>query len=283
MKKLVVLLSLLAFTAALSSEVFARAGGGKSSGFRSTNPQRYSQPAPQRPSQEAARPMQQPLQKPSFFSSGLFKMLVGGLFIGGILSLLMGHGFQFGAPGLIEILLIGGLLFFIFRRFMRSRQTMEPAYATASGAGAVALEPGPTEHPGGTPASFDTSLLTEMVRRAFSEIQAAWTRGDLVPVRDLLTDRMFEYLDQQLREIKVKGLRNVIEIVYFQRCEVVDVQDEAGTEVVTVRIEALLRDYTLDGSGTVVEGSKGEPAEAKEFWTFVGSGGKYRLDDIQQA
>ena len=282
MKKLFILFSLLTFMAALSSEVSARAGSGKSSGFRSTNPQRYSQPS-QRPAQEAARPMhQQPVQKPSFFNSGLFKMLVGGLFIGGILSLLMGHGFQFGSPGLIEILLIGGLLFFIYRRFMRSRQTMEPAYATASGGGTVTLEPDARGPAGGVAASFDAALLTETARKTFTDIQAAWTRGDLLPVRDLLTDRMFEYLDQQLRAVKVRGLRNVVEIVYFQRCEVLDVQNEAGADVVTVQIEALLRDYTLDHSGAVVEGSKEEPVEAREYWTFVGTGGKYRLDDIQQ-
>lgn len=47
----------------------------------------------------------------------LFKWLVGGLILGALLSLLLGHGFQVGTPGLLEIVLLA-LLGYLALRFM---------------------------------------------------------------------------------------------------------------------------------------------------------------------
>jgi hypothetical protein len=47
----------------------------------------------------------------------LFKWLVGGLILGALLSLLLGHGFQVGTPGLLEIVLLA-LLGYLVLRFM---------------------------------------------------------------------------------------------------------------------------------------------------------------------
>jgi hypothetical protein len=47
----------------------------------------------------------------------LFKWLVGGLILGALLSLLFGHGFQVGTPGLLEIVLLA-LLGYLVLRFM---------------------------------------------------------------------------------------------------------------------------------------------------------------------
>jgi hypothetical protein len=40
------------------------------------------------------------------YTNPLFKWLVGGLILGALLSLLLGHGFQVGTPGLLEIVLL---------------------------------------------------------------------------------------------------------------------------------------------------------------------------------
>jgi hypothetical protein len=47
----------------------------------------------------------------------LFKWLVGGLILGALLSLLLGHGFQVGTPGLLEVGLLA-LLGYLALRFM---------------------------------------------------------------------------------------------------------------------------------------------------------------------
>jgi len=54
------------------------------------------------------------------YANPLFKWLVGGLILGALLSLLLGHGFQVGTPGLLEIVFLA-LLGYLALRFMFNR------------------------------------------------------------------------------------------------------------------------------------------------------------------
>jgi hypothetical protein len=51
------------------------------------------------------------------YTNPIFKWLVGSLILGALLSLLLGHGFQVGTPGLLEIVLLA-LLGYLALRFM---------------------------------------------------------------------------------------------------------------------------------------------------------------------
>jgi hypothetical protein len=55
----------------------------------------------------------------------LFKWLVGGLILGALLSLLLGHGFQVGTPGLLEIVLLAFLGYFALRFMLNSLRGRE--------------------------------------------------------------------------------------------------------------------------------------------------------------
>jgi hypothetical protein len=55
----------------------------------------------------------------------LFKWLVGGLILGALLSLLLGHGFQVGTPGLLEIVLLAFLGYFALRFILNSLRRHE--------------------------------------------------------------------------------------------------------------------------------------------------------------
>jgi len=55
----------------------------------------------------------------------LFKWLVGGLILGALLSLLLGHGFQVGTPGLLEIVLLALLGYFALRFILNSLRRHE--------------------------------------------------------------------------------------------------------------------------------------------------------------
>lgn len=290
MKKFLISLLVFAFSALLVSDAMARVGGGRSSGFRSYKSSRVNTPQPQRQVQQpAAQPqpgMQAPQPRPSFFNSPMFKMIAGGLLIGALFSMFSGHGFQgFGAPGLIEILLIGGLIYFIYRRFTRPRQ--HAAMMSSAGAGGY-QEAAPSYSEPATDKSFnpDVSInenfIKDIAKSSFQSVQGAWTRGDLKPVQHLMTDRMFTYLEGQLAQMKSSGLRNIVEIVYFQNVELVETDAENEDKVAVVQIDALIRDYKLDSQDRVVEGSKDSPFEIKEYWAFVGKGLDWKLDDIKQ-
>ena len=285
-KKMIVMLLLGAFLTMTATESFARMGRGFSSGFRSYKPQRYNQSSPAQNQQNTYGSSQQqqaqPGQRPSFFNGGMFRGLMGGMLLGGLLSMFMGHGFQFGSPGLIEILLIGGIIFFLYRRFARAKQTL--SYQYASNAGATVQEPETYQGGGGgvQSATINEQFVKDIAQSTYKTLQEAWSKGDLSPVKNLITPRMYEYLTRQLEELNAQGLKNIVEIVYIGEVNIVEVEGEDDNKVAVVRIDAMLRDYTVDKNNTIVEGSKDTPADAREYWAFVGKALDWKLDDIKQ-
>jgi hypothetical protein len=59
------------------------------------------------------------------YTNPLFRWLVGGLILGALLSLLLGHGFQVGTPGLLEIGLLALLGYFALRFILNSLRRHE--------------------------------------------------------------------------------------------------------------------------------------------------------------
>jgi hypothetical protein len=59
------------------------------------------------------------------YANPLFKWLVGGLILGALLSLLLGHGFQVGTPGLLEIVLLALLGYLALRFILNSLRRQE--------------------------------------------------------------------------------------------------------------------------------------------------------------
>lgn len=286
MRVLRLLLSILVILA-MSQDVFARAGKGRSSGFRDYKPQEfnYKKPdSPQTPSYQPSSPSYQkspptPNQRPSFLSNPIFKWLIGGMIFGAILSLLLGHGFQIGMPGLLEILLLAGIVFLMYKMFRSKRE--EPQHQTVSG-GHLQFDEKESYATSSTLPSINQELILNLAKNAFLDIQKAWSEGDLSKVRNFTTDRIFNYLNDQLTQIQSEGLKNILKDLSIKNINIVHVEEEGEKKVVIVEIEAEGIDYTVDKSGRIVEGSPDKPTTFREYWAFVGKSLDWRLDDIKQ-
>ncbi len=286
MKKIFVLMIALIIGFLYVDTSFARAGKGSSSGFRSHKMQDFnkvnksqSQPSPYQQKQVQNQPTYQPQPKPSFLSNPIFKWLIGGMIFGALLSLLLGHGFNIGMPGLLEILLILGIVYFIFR--MISKKKEEPAYSTLNIGASNPVEQYSTSTLITEP-YINEELILNLAKNAFVDIQRSWSNGDLSSVKNFLTDRMYIYLNSQLQDLKSKGLRNIIEDIKILDTKVVHVEEDGDNKVVVVEIEAEGKDYTIDSNGNVVDGDKNNPVRFKEYWAFVGKALNWKLDDIRQ-
>ena len=288
-----------------NATVLARATSGGSRGSRSssapaspsatpTSPSRTTMPAPA-PSQ----PMQPASQRPGFFGSlmgGLAGFALGGL----IGSMLFGGGFG-GGIGLLELVLIGGAIFFIVRMLRGRSET--PAYAGAgaygsgsegwsSGGGTVIELPAREsdldrgiEHIRSMDASFDPAAFADWAKETFADVQTGIVKRDLTGVRDRLTPQEFARLLSQCDELRSAGRTNRIEHVQIGRAEVSEAWQESGQDWVTVYFAVSLVDYTVDDkSGAVVEGAT-TPVDIQEYWTFTRPVGPkpWRLSAIQTA
>jgi predicted lipid-binding transport protein (Tim44 family) len=234
---------------------------------------------------------------------------IGGLLLGGLLgSMLFGGigGGLFGGIGLLEILIIGGLIYLAIS-YMRRRERAEPAPATAGG-----YDKGSSWNPGNQSSAaatveapslgddldrgirnirqmdavFDPAIFADTASDLFFKVQAAWMSRDMGLVRDLLTPEMSAEMQKGCDRLRTERRLNRLENIAVRSTEVTEAWQEGGQDYVTVRFLANLLDYTVDeATGQVVEGSRSEPVKFEEYWTFVRPVGpnRWKLAAIQQS
>lgn len=308
---MVMLLATLVWTL----DAWARAGGGRSFGSRGSRS--FSAPAspgssPSAPTRQAVPPagFQQPQR--AGWMGGLMGG-IGGFLLGGLIGSLLfggfGHGL-FGGIGLLEILLIAGLIYFAVS-YMRRRQQPAPAASygytppyqqdtrswpsgSASGSTATMEAPGTVtdlerglEHIRQMDHGFDPArFASDTASDVFFNVQTAWMARDMASVRDLLAPELYEELQKECERLRAERRLNRLENIAVRSAEVTEAWQESGRDYVTVRFLANLLDYTVDEvTNEVIEGSRTAPVKFEEYWTFVRPVGRnaWRLSAIQQA
>jgi predicted lipid-binding transport protein (Tim44 family) len=231
----------------------------------------------------------------------LGSMLFSGLSHGG-----MGGGGGWGGGiggsglGFLEIILIGVLIFIIFR-FIRGRKQ------EAAGQSEAYYSPPPSQQPEtyypntqspdqdvetgisyiqSMDRSFDPLVFKDWAQDLFFKIQAAWGNQDLSPISTSLTEQMRGVFSQDLDEQKAANRVNRLENIAVRSVDITEAWQEEGKDYITILFYANLLDYTVDKtSGALLSGSKTEPVKFKEFWTFarsVGGRNPWQLSAIQQ-
>jgi len=310
----VVILTVLAMV--VPDEVWARAGGGMSSGSRGTrsysSPSRtYSAPSPSTSPSTRPTPAPAPMAQPAP-AGGFLRSMAGGI-VGGLLGgmLFRSLGFAGGADGaggggfgMMDMLLLAGIAYLIYW-FVRRKRAAQEAPATAyssqmvgdvygSGAPTATLDaPGWQQdrdrglgHLRQMDPGFDEAAFREMCTDRFFQIQAAWMRRDADKLRPLLTGEMQGVFGKQIAAAKAKRQINKLENITVRSVELTEAWQESGQDYITARLLANLLDYTVDDTtGTIVDGSDSAPVKFEEFWTWVRPVGKndWRLGAINQA
>jgi predicted lipid-binding transport protein (Tim44 family) len=293
----------------LESYVEARAGGGRSGGFRGSRS--YSSPArpsnPTAPRREAT-PSQQPgMMGPQTggFMRGLGTAVLGG-FLGSMLFSGLAHGFGglggLGGSGfgMIEILLLAGLGYFLYRKFLR------PAAATGYGSMQYQnTQPYTQYDPPSSPVaeapsnnqvdyrsltmmdrSFNPDQFLKTAQDIFFKVQGAWNKQDTNTLGALCGSELMKTWGDELTSLRARGQQNKMENIALRESDITEVWTENGEDYITVRLLANLLDYNVDAkTGAVVSGSNSDPIQFEEYWTFSRPVGPntWKLSAVQQA
>ncbi|WP_287364928.1 TIM44-like domain-containing protein [Thauera sp.] len=281
---LTLIVAVLSFGFGVPEAEAKRLGGGSSFGMqRQATPQQAPrQPAATQTPASAATPAAAP--KRSWMGP------VAGLAAGLGLAALFSHlGLGEEMASFMMILLLAVAAFFIFRLLFRrggntqQGQNLQYAGASAASGAATPLRPAPAAAPmsgAGTSASgldkaiaegFDVQGFARQAKLNFIRLQAANDTGNLDDLREFTTPEVFAEVRMQLTERGTAEQRtDVVEL----NADVVDVEEENGRYVVSVRFNGLLREE---------EGAA--PAHFDEIWHLTkpvsGSGG-WLIAGIQQ-
>lgn len=263
------------------------------------------------PRTQAAQPGQaQPtagVQSPAAGRFGGFGGILGGLALGGLVGMLLGHGFG-GAAGLMGLVLQIGLVVLAvmaFRRFFgRAAPAGRAAYAgpgmsvmnrEAAGGAAPGLagssprpesaaraaprQGAPRDEVGLGPSDFDA------FERLLGEIQAAHGAEDFAGLRARTTPEVMSYFAEELGENATRGVRNEVSDVRLLQGDLAEAWREGDTDYATVAMRYSSVDATRDrATGRIVEGDAEKPTETVEIWTFARkSRAEWKLSAVQAA
>ncbi len=294
---------------ALSAPAEARRGGS----FGSRGARTYSSPASTGIAPRQTAPVQRSMTERGFGqqsaapfgrsaparSGGMMRRIVGGLIAGGLLGALLGHGFgSFGSGmmmALLQIVLIGGVAWLLFRLFRR-RQAQTPAYAGGM-ASPYATPPQPAFTPiapqgfaASRPAVQDVDIaIDDADRQAFErlliEVQDAFGREDYAALRERTTPEVMSYLAEEMSQNATSGRRNSVSGTTLIDAEVAEAWSEGATDYATIAMRYESIDVMTDrASGRVIEGDASRPTQATELWTFVRDARTpWRVSAIQEA
>jgi predicted lipid-binding transport protein (Tim44 family) len=236
-------------------------------------------------------------------------MGVAGGFLGSMLFSGLSHGMGMGGfggsgIGLLEIILIGGILYILYMFIKRRKQAEATAgYYYQTGASPSAgqqtvftdssRDQGYAEgdvqtglsHIRQMDPSFDEARYKDLCMDNFFKIQGAWINRDMTVVRNILTEEMFGILHRDAEKLKTEKKINKLDNIAVRSVEITEAWQEGGMDFITVRFLASLLDYTVSESGELLSGSKTEPVKFEEYWTFTRPVGNnnWQLSAINQA
>jgi predicted lipid-binding transport protein (Tim44 family) len=237
---------------------------------------------------------------------------LAGFALGGLLGSMLfgGHGMG-GGIGMLEILLLAGGAFLLFRMMRNRQSTPEPSYGQGGGGGQWQSQPQPQPYQATSyqapaqpvqigssdldrgianirqmDAGFDPVRFSDTASDIFFKVQAGWMNRDMREAAAVVTPEMSDILQKDCDRLRGQGRVNRLENIAVRSVDVTEAWQESGQDFVTVHFLASLLDFTVDErSGQVVEGNRSEPVKFEEFWTFVRPVGPnpWRLTAIQQA
>jgi predicted lipid-binding transport protein (Tim44 family) len=316
-KKFLVAATVALAAMSMTAELMARPmGGGKSFGRQSSNvsnmaPRQAQSPAQapgaQRPAaQQTPTPAAPPAARPSPWKGILGGALLG-LGLGALFSHLgMGAGLASALGSILTVLLVVGVIYFLFTLFRRKSQpTPAPAGFSNGGFGGgnfnapapqdtgsatpeigsrlqpsafQAAQPAPVaaaapaaHQQWGVPADFDQASFLRHAKSNFIRLQAAWDKSDVNDIREFTTPEVFAELKMQIQERG--GKPDYTDVVSIE-AELLGIENN-GTEYVA----------SVQFSGQIKPAPDALPEPLNEVWNLVkpvnGAGG-WMLGGIQQ-
>lgn len=298
------------FTLAMAESAEARRGGS----FGSRGMRTYRAPPPTRTAPEAAKPVERSMTQPQanqpsaarqpgaaaqaqaprrgFLGGGLMQ----GLVMGGLIGLLLGHGFG-GAAGAMGMVLQVGLLllagFLLMRLFAARRPAAFAGGPTVSQA--PAFPEFRRESFGGAPQSASAPSQPDEIglkqadlddfERLLEAVQSAFSREDFAALREVTTPEIMSYLAEELAQNSTDGVRNDVSDVKLLQADVAEAWSEGDADYATAALRFESRDVMRDrNDGRVVRGDPDQATETTEHWTFTRRGrGPWKLSAIQAA
>jgi tellurite resistance protein/predicted lipid-binding transport protein (Tim44 family) len=121
--------------------------------------------------------------------------------------------------------------------------------------------------------TFDLLHLFDNVKKLFLEVQTAWFKRNLEPVRRFLSDATYQRLVLQLKLLELQNVRDAIAEPQVLDLQIIGLEQNQHFDTVHIRVKAQLRDADAPATATdeqaLALAHKQQPAVFIEVWSFV--------------
>jgi predicted lipid-binding transport protein (Tim44 family)/tellurite resistance protein len=121
--------------------------------------------------------------------------------------------------------------------------------------------------------SFDLLHLFDNVKKLFVDVQGAWFKRNLEPVRRYLSDATFQRLSLQMRLLDMQGIRDAISDISVLDLQIIGLEQNEQFDTVHVRVKAQMRDADAPKTATdeqaLALAAKQPVEQFIEVWSFV--------------
>jgi predicted lipid-binding transport protein (Tim44 family) len=212
--------------------------------------------------------------------------MLGGLLMGGLIgSLLFGGMHSWGGPGLLDILIIGGLLFFLFR-FLKARRmaTQEAGHASFS-TGLGTQETWGSSRPGygsaqgvpipaaaeevKIPQGFDQEDFMKGAKAVYNRLQNSWDKRDLEDIHHFTSTEVWEEINRQAQQDPKPSKTEILRV----NARLLEVSSANSHTVASVLFDVMMRESKEEDMAKEVREvwhfSK-DDKDPKSFWVLEG-------------
>ena len=115
---------------------------------------------------------------------------------------------------------------------------------------------------------FNKEMFLQGARRVFELVLNAFSRGDLLPVKDLVSKKVFEAINGVITERKENNITSEVDFICFDKSEVKDVKMLKNSIKVVVEFVSEQVNLLRNAKGEVVEGDENFVQKITDVWTF---------------
>jgi hypothetical protein len=109
----------------------------------------------------------------------------------------------------------------------------------------------------------------------YDKLNTAWGGNDLVPVRGLVSDGLFDYLQYWVDAYKRQGLANRMVDAKIEHMTMCKLARDRWYDAVTIRVWATAKDFVVRlADNETVRGSTHRSRKYSEYWTIIRSSGR---------
>lgn len=113
------------------------------------------------------------------------------------------------------------------------------------------------------------------LKMIYSELNAAWSQGELSGVRGLVSDGLFDYLQYWVDAYRRQGLSNQLRDMRITHTTISKIVRDRSYTALTIRLWGRGKDFVVRTSdGELVRGSKTRDRVYSEYWTLIRAAGR---------